>query len=194
MTINQRIRKAIYPFVMAAGKLMGMKYYVTYNKMKAKPLQSFYSLQGEAINGKSIALSAYKGKKILLVNTASDCGYTGQYDELEKLHQQFGETLIVMGFPANDFKEQETGSNEEIAAFCKMNYGVTFMLMKKSSVAKGEHQNEIYKWLTSADKNGWNNKPPEWNFSKYLINEEGVLTNYFSPAVSPLSKEIVDKL
>ena len=95
-----------------------------------------------------------------------------------------------MVFPANDFKEQEKGSDETIAKFCKENYGVTFLLMKKSSVINGPQQNEVFNWLTSKNKNGWNSKQPGWNFSKYLVNEEGVLVNYFATSVSPLSEEV----
>ena len=194
MTLEQKIRKAIYPIVMAAGKLVGMKYGIEKNNTIRRPRESFYLLTGLTIDGKLLNFSTLKGKKVLLVNTASDCGYTGQYDDLEKLHQQFGKTLVVIGFPANDFKEQEKGNDEDIATFCRRNYGVTFTLMKKSIVIKGEHQNDVYKWLTSADKNGWNDKAPEWNFAKYLVNEEGVLTHYFSPAVSPMSEEILQNL
>lgn len=191
MTLRQKFRKMIYPMIMAGGKLIGMKYGIERNKPMIKPYESFYELSGETIDGKLMSFSNLRGKKILLVNTASDCGYTGQYDDLEKLHKQFKEKLVVIGFPANDFKEQEKGSDEDIATFCKKNYGVTFTLMKKSTVVRGERQNEIYKWLTNATKNGWNNKEPAWNFSKYLLNEEGILTHYFSPAISPLSKKIV---
>jgi glutathione peroxidase len=194
MTLEQKIRKAIYPIVMAAGKLVGMKYGIEKNNTIRRPRESFYLLTGLTIDGKLMNFSTLKGKKVLLVNTASDCGYTGQYDDLEKLHQQFGRTLVVIGFPANDFKEQEKGNDEDIATFCRRNYGVTFTLMKKSTVIKGDHQNDVYNWLTSADKNGWNDKAPEWNFAKYLVNEEGVLTHYFSPAVSPMSQEILQNL
>ena len=128
---------------------------------------------------------------MLLVNTASDCGYTGQYDELQKLYEEYQNKLIVIGFPANDFKEQEKGSDEEIAQFCKINYGVTFPLIKKSSVIKGNSQNEVYQWLSNKNLNGWNDQQPTWNFSKYLINEEGALTNYFAPFISPLSKDVI---
>ena len=98
--------------------------------------------------------------------------------------------LLVIGFPANDFKEQEKGTDEEIMQFCKLNYGVTFPLMKKSVVIRSAGQNPVFQWLTDSAKNGWNNKYPSWNFSKYLVNENGILTNYFDPSVSPLGKEI----
>ena len=131
---------------------------------------------------------------MLLVNTASNCGYTNQYDELQELYKRFENKLVILGFPANDFKEQEKGSDEEIAQFCKVNFGVTFPLMKKSSVVKNTDQNDVFKWLTDAAKNGWNSQQPSWNFSKYLVNENGVLTNYFDPSVSPLSEEVMNEI
>ena len=136
----------------------------------------------------------FRGKKVLLVNTASDCGYTGQYDELEKLYKQFQNKLVILGFPANDFKEQEKGTDEEIAQFCKINYGVTFPLIKKSSVIRGTEQNEVFQWLSDKSKNGWNDQQPTWNFAKYLVNENGVLTNYFAPSLSPLDETIVNAI
>ena len=108
----------------------------------------------------------------MLVNTASNCGYTDQYDDLQKLHEQFQNKFVILGFPANDFKEQEKGNDEDIAQFCKINFGVTFPLMQKTSVIKSADQNAVFKWLTDSTNNGWNNKQPSWNFSKYLINEE----------------------
>ena len=126
----------------------------------------------------------------MIVNTASDCGYTPQYAELQKLYQHAKEELEIIAFPANDFKEQEKGTDEEIAQFCSLNYGVSFPLTKKTVVVKGEAQHPVFRWLTSRDKNGWNNEAPSWNFAKYLINENGVLTHCFDPAVSPLSTEV----
>jgi glutathione peroxidase len=142
-------------------------------------------------NGKTLPLQELKGRKLLLVNTASDCGYTAQYSELQQLQEQYQHKLQVIGFPANDFKEQETGSDEAIAQFCQVNFGVTFPLAKKSSVVKGPQQHLVYRWLTEREQNGWNDKAPTWNFSKYLINEQGVLTHYFDPSVAPLGSEII---
>ena len=130
----------------------------------------------------------------MLVNTASACGYTNQYEDLQKLSEKYKDQLVVIGFPANDFKEQEKGSDEEIAEFCKVNFGVTFPLMKKSVVKKTEDQNEVYQWLTDPAKNGWNEQEPSWNFSKYLVNEKGALTNYFDPSIEPLSKEVEEAI
>ena len=154
------------------------------------PVISFYSLQAVLNNGAAFAFDKLKGRKILLVNTASDCGYTAQYAELEQLSRQFNNVLEIIAFPTNDFKEQEKGTDEEIETFCKMNYGITFPIMQKSTVLKWVEQNKIFEWLTNKDKNGWNDKDPSWNFSKYLVNEEGVLTHYFDPAVSPMDEEV----
>ena len=129
---------------------------------------------------------------MLLVNTASDCGYTPQYTDLQKLYEEQKDKLVIIGFPANDFKEQEKGTDEEIAQFCKLNYGVTFPLMKKSVVIKSGEQNPIYKWLTDVKQNGWNEEQHSWNFSKYLISEDGVLLNYFGPSISPTSSSVTD--
>ncbi len=194
MTFRQSLMKTIYPGIMAIVKWVSGKYSIRKNKFDSKPLVSFYKLQAETIEGKIITLSKFKGKKILLVNTASDCGYTRQYEELEKLHRQHSDKVIILGFPANNFKEQEKSNDADIANFCKKNFGVTFILIKKSSVIKDNQQNNVYRWLTDAGKNGWNNKQPEWNFSKYLVNEEGILTHYFPPAISPLSKEVKEHL
>ena len=139
-------------------------------------------------------LHQYKGKKILLVNTASDCGFTAQYDELEKLYQQYKDRLVIIAFPANDFKEQEKKDDPSIATFCKLNYGISFPLMQKSHVIKGAEQNAVFQWLSDAKLNGWCDQQPVWNFSKYLINEEGELTHFFAMTVSPLGKEVVGAL
>lgn len=186
MTIRQKLLKTFYPaFMWASGKKAKQ-----FGNEQAKALVSFYSLKATANNGTSFDFEQLKGKKVLLVNTASDCGYTPQYDDLQKLQEQFQNQLIILGFPANDFKEQEKGTDEDIAQFCKINFGVTFPLMKKSSVIKGADQNPVFKWLSDSTQNGWNNKQPSWNFSKYLVNEQGELIHYFDPAVSPLSTEI----
>ena len=156
----------------------------------AGPSVSFYSLSAELNNGSILSFENFKGKKVLIVNTASNCGYTQQYAELQKLYEQAKGDLIILAFPSNDFKEQEKGSDEEIAEFCKINFGVSFPLAKKSNVIKHPRQNKVFKWLTHKELNGWNDNPPPWNFSKYIINDQGNLTHYFDPAVSPLSEEV----
>ncbi len=190
MTNRQKFLKAVYPIWMWFTKLTGKNSEKLFAVNKT-PAINFYSLKDTLNNGTAFDFAQLKGKKVLLVNTASNCGYTNQYDDLQKLHEQFGDSLTILGFPANDFKEQEKGSDEEIAQFCKLNFGVTFPLMKKSSVVKSDVQNPVFKWLSDSTKNGWNEKQPTWNFSKYLVNEKGELVNYFDPSVSPLSNEVV---
>ncbi len=154
------------------------------------PAVPFHSLVTTLNNGSQLKFSDLKGKKVLIVNTASDCGYTNQYEDLQKLYEQHKDKLVVIGFPANDFKEQEKGNDDEIAAFCQVNYGVTFPLAKKSSVI-GANKNEVFSWLSDKTKNGWNEQEPVWNFSKYLVSEEGVLLQYFDPGISPMGEEII---
>ncbi|MGZ3880075.1 MAG: glutathione peroxidase [Flavisolibacter sp.] len=190
MTPKQQILKWIYPLFMGFQKAKGQNKTVE-GTPKSVPAVPFYQLSTFLNNGSELSFTNLKGKKVLLVNTASNCGYTNQYADLQNLYDSHKERLVVIGFPANDFKEQEKGTDEEIAQFCQVNFGVTFPLAKKSVVVKGESQNRIFKWLTSKEQNGWNEQPPTWNFSKYLVNEEGVLTHYFEPSVSPLDPEVL---
>lgn len=193
MTYRQKFLKAVYPVWMWFTKLSGKNSQKLANTGK-QPAVDFYSLKDTLNNGTVFDFAQLKGKKVLLVNTASNCGYTNQYNDLQKLYEEHRQTLVILGFPANDFKEQEKGSDEEIAQFCKLNFGVSFPLMKKSSVVKNDHQNPVFKWLSDAAQNGWNEKQPTWNFSKYLVNENGVLLNYFDPSVSPLDDEVINAL
>ncbi|MGC4037916.1 MAG: glutathione peroxidase [Chitinophagaceae bacterium] len=193
MTTRQKILKAVYPLFTFWSRTSGKNAQKLSNDT-GNPSVSFYSLKDSLSNGTAFDFSSLKGKKVLLVNTASDCGYTPQYTDLQKLYEQYGSKVAVIGFPANDFKEQEKGSDEEIATFCKANFGVTFPLMKKSTVIKATDQNIVFRWLTDAAQNGWNNKAPSWNFSKYLVNENGILTNYFDPAISPTSDEVINAI
>jgi glutathione peroxidase len=194
MTIRQRVLKAVYPAFTWLGKLTGRNVKSFSNDSLMKPGQSIYELSVNLNNGTTIPLSNFKGKKMLLVNTASDCGYTNQYAELEELFNEHKDKLMVIGFPANNFKQQEKKTDEEIAQFCKLNYGVSFLIAKKSNVLNVEDQNPVFQWLTDKHKNGWTNKKPSWNFSKYLVNEEGILINYFDPAISPTGKEVMEAL
>jgi glutathione peroxidase len=191
-SLRQRILKIVYPVWMKLTQLTGMNMNVVQNKNGSEPAVPFHSLSAVLNSSKSLAFEELKGKKVLLVNTASNCGYTDQYAELQKLYEQYKDQLVVIGFPANDFKEQEKGSDEEIAAFCQVNYGVSFPLVKKSTVVRSAEQNKVFEWLTDKAKNGWNDTVPSWNFSKYLVNEQGVLTHYFDPSISPLSTEVID--
>jgi glutathione peroxidase len=161
------------------------------NQAPVSPTKSFYDFTMKSIDGKEIPFSIYKGKKVLVVNTASECGYTPQYKELEKLNQQYKDKLVVLGFPANNFGGQEPSSNQEIATFCERNFGVTFQLFQKSDVV-GENQNALYHWLTTPNENGWNKTAPSWNFCKYLISEKGELLKFYSAAIDPLSTEMAD--
>lgn len=147
---------------------------------------SIYDFVVRSIDGKDIDFSQFNGKKLLIVNTASKCGYTPQYADLQKLHEQFGDKVAVLGFPANNFLWQEPGSNEEIAAFCERNYGVTFHMFEKISV-KGSDKHPLYKWLESKTGNS-----PTWNFCKYLVNEDGTVVHFFSNKVEPMDSKIVD--
>jgi glutathione peroxidase len=192
MTYRQKVLKAVYPAIMWFSKLTGKNAKeLSGNK---PPMVSFYTLKGTMNDGSTFDFATLKGKKVLLVNTASDCGYTDQYNDLQKLSEQYKDKLVVLGFPANDFKEQEKGTDAAIAAFCKKNYGVTFLLAQKSVVIKSANQNPVYQWLTDSSKNGWCNQFPSWNFSKYLVNETGELINYFDPSVAPLSTAVTDAI
>lgn len=168
--------------------------------VKSKPLDmenksktSVYDIQVKTIDGKDMPLSSFKGKKMLIVNTASQCGFTYQYEDLQKLHDQYGDKVVVLGFPANNFGGQEPGSNEQIQGFCKKNYGVTFQMFQKVSV-KGSDSHPLFKWLSSKELNGWNDKSPTWNFCKYLVSETGELLKFYGSSVKPLDKEILDAI
>ena len=130
-------------------------------------------------------MNTYKGKKVLVVNVASRCGYTPQYKGLQKLYDTYGDSLVVLGFPSNDFMWQEPGSNTEIKKFCKTNYGVTFPMFSKIHV-KGRKQHPIYDWLSDSKLNGWNDDSPSWNFNKYLLNENGAIIELYGADVKPL--------
>jgi glutathione peroxidase len=181
----QLIKKLIlftYPFRMKIAKLTGMGISIQENKNKIKAPKSFYSLEAASNTGETIPFEKYKGQKVLIVNLASQCGYTPQYAELETLHKE--KKLIILGFPSNNFGKQEPGDDAEIASFCSLNYGVTFPLFKKDNV-KGNSKQPVYAWLADKNKNGWNDLEPQWNFYKYLIDEEGNLSEIYSSSVSP---------
>lgn len=154
--------------------------------------KSFHDFTVEDIYGEPYALSQLKGKKVLVVNTASKCGLTPQYKGLEELFEQYGgENFVIIGFPSNDFAGQEPGSNEEIAEFCQVNYGVTFPMMSKITV-KGDEIHPLYKWLTEEAENGVEDSKVAWNFQKYLIDEAGNLVGHVPPRKKPGCKEIVN--
>lgn len=149
---------------------------------------SFYDFKMKSIDGKTIEFSQFKGKKVVVLNTASECGYTPQYADWQKFHEQYGNKIVVIAFPANNFGGQEPGSNKEIATFCQKNYGVTFQIMEKISVV-GADQHPLYQWLSKKELNGWNNEAPSWNFCKYVINEDGKVTHFFKSGVKPDAAE-----
>ncbi|MDX5428426.1 MAG: glutathione peroxidase [Bacteroidota bacterium] len=152
---------------------------------------SFYDFKVKTIDGQDFDLSSLKGKRVLVVNTASECGYTPQYAQLEELYEAYGgKDFTIIGFPANNFGGQEPGSNEEIQSFCQKNYGVTFPMMSKISV-KGEDMHPLYQWLTTKKMNGVMDAPVKWNFQKYLIDEKGNLVDVKLSAVSPLDESIL---
>ncbi len=152
---------------------------------------TIYQFKVKDIEGNDFDFAKLKGKKILVVNTASKCGLTPQFEDLQKLYDSYKDkNLVVVGFPANNFNQQDPGTNEEIAAFCQKNYGVTFPMMEKVSV-KGSDASPIYQWLTQEVKNGVHDSEVEWNFHKFLIDENGHLVKELSPKVTPLDPEIV---
>ena len=183
MDIFRKIINVAYPIRMRISKLTGMGIRIYKNKYNVPPKESFYSLKASLNTGEEINFDRYKNQKILIVNLASECGFTPQYAELEKLYKQ-DKNLVILGFPANNFGKQEPGNDTEINNFCKINYGVTFPVFKKNDV-KGNLKQPVYQWLTDKDKNGWNTIGPQWNFNKYLIDQDGNLSKIFSSSVSP---------
>lgn len=155
--------------------------------------KNIYGFKTNSLDGKTIDFSSFKGKKILIVNTASECGYTPQYKELEELYEKYQTKLVIVGFPANNFGGQEPGSNTEIQTFCQKNYGVTFPMAAKVSV-KGADIAPIYEWLTHKDKNGVLDAEIKWNFNKFLIDENGRMIAYFPSGTTPMSIDITSKL
>ena len=154
--------------------------------------KTFHDFTVTTIDGKEYPLSQLKGKKVLVVNTASKCGNTPQYEDLEKLFETYGgDNFTVIGFPANNFLSQEPGTNEEIKLFCSSKYGVTFPMMSKISV-KGDDIAPVYKWLTSKEENGVMDAPVKWNFQKFMIDEDGTLVGMVAPSENPLSDKIVN--
>jgi glutathione peroxidase len=156
-------------------------------ELVAPAAKSLYDFSLKTLDGQALNLSQYKGKKVLLVNVASECGYTPQYGNLQKLHEKYGNKVVIIGVPANNFGGQEPGDSKKIKTFCTKNYGVTFMMAEKISV-KGADADPLYKWL--AEKT----EAPSWNFCKYLINEKGEVVKFYKSSVDPLSDEITKAL
>jgi glutathione peroxidase len=158
----------------------------------AQEKQNFYSFTVTDIDGKTVALSQFRGKKVLVVNVASKCGNTPQYAQLEKLYEKYGpDRFVVIGFPANNFGAQEPGTDAEIKNFCQSTYHVTFPMMSKISV-KGDDMAPLYQWLTEKSRNGYLDAPVQWNFQKFLIDEQGDLVGVVPPKTPPDSEKITD--
>ena len=152
---------------------------------------NFYSFTVKTIDGEEISLSQFKGKKVLVVNVASKCGHTPQYEDLQKLYEEYGgDDFTIIGFPANNFVRQEPGTNEEIKEFCTINYGVTFPMMAKISV-KGKDIHPLYEWLTKEENNGVMDAKVSWNFQKFMIDENGDLVDMVSPKRKPYDEKII---
>ncbi len=152
-----------------------------------------YDIRITSLQGNPIALGDFKGKKVLFVNVASKCGYTKQYEPLEKLQDIFKDQLVIIGCPCNQFGSQEPGNAEQIQTFCEKNYGVSFLITEKLEV-KGDQQHPLYQWLTKKDKNGAKSSNVKWNFQKYLLDENGRLLEVFESSVDPLSPKVTDFL
>jgi glutathione peroxidase len=192
MTLRQNLLKLFYPVFNSITQAMG-KHNKTYQSTTMAPV-SFYDLTVTLNDGKIFHFSDLRNKKVLLVNTASDCGYTHQYESLQALYDHYKGSLHIIGFPSNDFGEQEKGDDTAIEQFCKINYGISFPISKKTCIIKKEGQHEVYQWLSNKNKNGWNEVAPPWNFCKYLINENGNLTHFFEPGVEPMGIEIKEAI
>ncbi|MBM3431537.1 MAG: glutathione peroxidase [Bacteroidetes bacterium] len=189
MSFRQKILRTLYPALMWITRLSG-KNTTVLMRSDIDPQASLYELSVRSLSGDTIRFADYRGRFLLLVNTASDCGYTGQYEALQQLQDRFADRLQVIAFPSNDFKEQEKGTNAEIAGFCQRNYDVRFPIAEKGVVLRQNGQQLVYDWLTDPKKNGWNSLNPQWNFAKFLLDREGRLIRYFGPAVSPLSEDV----
>ena len=175
-------------FIFTMGLLTFLYENLSFAQRKKEVSSSIYDFKILSLEGNEINFSQFRGKNLLIVNTASKCAYTPQYAELEKLHEQYGDKVVVLGFPANNFLWQEPGSNNEIGEFCQRNYGVKFLMFEKISV-KGRSQHPLYKWL--AAKSG---HTPTWNFCKYFVDQEGKVVEFYSSKVSPLSPEIINQI
>lgn len=190
-TVRQKVLRAFYPLIMMMGK---SKKDIVANTAMKEPSVRFSTINILMPDGTYLDKILFTGKKIIIVNTASDCGYTAQYEALEKLYELYKDKIIIIGIPSNDFMNQEKGSDVEIGAFCSNNYHISFPIALKGSVLKNEQQLDIYQWLSDESKNGWNNLTPKWNFCKYIIDENGRLTHFLNSTVDPMGKEMKDAL
>ena len=164
-----------------------------FSKNNNTPSASIYNIKINSLAGNAINLSNYKDKMLLIVNVASECGFTSQYKDLQELYDTYQDNLMIIGVPCNQFGSQESGTTIEIKTFCKKNYGVTFLMTEKVEV-KGNNQHPFYKWLTSKELNGKSNSSVKWNFQKYLVNKNGQLVDYYFSTTSPTSNKITKHL
>lgn len=180
----------------ATALFLGTLSFMSFTSFKTPPASggtSIYDFKLKTIDGEEITLAKFKGKKMLLVNVASECGFTPQYKDLQALHEKHGDKLVVIGFPANNFGKQEPGDNKQIKQFCTNTFHVSFQMMEKISV-KGDDAHPLYKWLSNKEENGSCNDAPIWNFCKYLIDENGKIIKYFSSKTNPMSEDITKLL
>ena len=166
---------------------------VSFSQTKNNQTMSLYSIEINSIDGTPINLNDYNGKYLLFVNVASECGFTGQYEDLQKLYDTYQDKLMVIGVPCNQFGSQEPGNSEQIQSFCKKNYGVTFLMTEKIDV-KGDQQDTLYKWLTDKTLNGTKSTSVKWNFQKYLVDKNGHFVDYFYSLTKPLSSKITRQI
>jgi glutathione peroxidase len=186
------------PFLIAAAVVLGgagLVAWKTFNgsvwHQPSPAMTSFYDLSAETLEGDAYSFADLKGKRVLVVNTASKCGYTPQYEPLEELHKRYvDQDLVILGFPCNQFGRQEPGSSSDIREFCTRNYGVSFQMMSKVDV-KGENQHPVYAWLTNQTQNGVGDHKVRWNFHKFLINEKGELVAALGSGADPLGDDVI---
>lgn len=183
----------------SAAFSIAISFVVSFAGISQKPVykpsgkSSVHEFEMRTLTGENISLSKFKGKKMLIVNVASKCGFTPQYKNLQALHEKYGNKVAILGFPANNFGGQEPGSAGEIQEFCSRNYGVSFQMMEKISV-KGKDMHPLYQWLSNKKENGVTDEAPGWNFCKYLIDENGKVIEFFGSKTDPMSEEIISLL
>ena len=192
-SLISNIAKRLYPLRKQLNKFFNAGKVLSSHADTIRSGKKIYDYKIAGIDGEIIDMAQFKGKRMLLVNTASECGFTPQYAPLQKLHEDYKDRLAVIGFPSNNFGAQEPGNDSEILKFCQRNFGVTFPLTKKIDVT-GENQHEIFRWLTKKELNGWNDREPNWNFCKYLIDEKGNLIHFFSHKMDPMDPEIISRI
>ena len=206
-TYSNQMLFMMYKTVLILAALAGAVFFLIAcfdsSKVSTRPAQasggstgsptSFFQFTVNALDGRPVALEQFRGKKIVVLNVASKCGYTPQYADWEKFYEAHKDKVVILGFPCNDFMGQEPGSAADIAEFCQKNYGVTFPMFEKVHV-KGAEKAPVYRWLTDPAQNGWNSQEPTWNFCKYLINEKGELTHFFASKATPDNAEFLQAL